>query len=69
MFAGAGTNPGEKTLEDKFFEKEARTIPLIFSKLMPDLYTDGQTNTHTLLLISSLCCTMYAAACNFIYLY
>ena len=22
MFAGAGTNPGEKTLEDKFFEKE-----------------------------------------------
>ena len=47
VFAGAGTNPGEKTLEDKFFEKEARTIPLIFSKLMPDLYTDGQTNTHT----------------------
>lgn len=24
IFAGAGTNPGEKTLEDKFFEKEAR---------------------------------------------
>lgn len=23
IFAGAGTNPGEKTLEDKFFEKEA----------------------------------------------
>ena len=22
IFAGAGTNPGEKTLEDKFFEKE-----------------------------------------------
>ena len=24
IFAGAGTNPGEKTLEDKFFEKEVR---------------------------------------------
>ncbi len=22
IFAGAGTNPGEKSLEDKFFEKE-----------------------------------------------
>ena len=22
IFSGAGTNPGEKTLEDKFFEKE-----------------------------------------------
>ena len=22
VFAGAGTNPGEQTLEDKFFEKE-----------------------------------------------
>ena len=26
MFAGAGTNPGEKTLEDKFFEKEVCSI-------------------------------------------
>ena len=26
MFAGAGTNPGEKTLEDKFFEKEVCTL-------------------------------------------
>ena len=26
MFTGAGTNPGEKTLEDKFFEKEVNTI-------------------------------------------
>ena len=25
VFAGAGTNPGEKTLEDKFFEKEVRS--------------------------------------------
>lgn len=25
IFAGAGTNPGEKTLEDKFFEKEVST--------------------------------------------
>ena len=24
IFAGAGTNPGEKTLEDRFFEKEVR---------------------------------------------
>ena len=29
MFAGAGTNPGEKTLEDKFFEKEVRA-PTIY---------------------------------------
>ena len=25
-FEGAGTNPGEKTLEDKFFEKEVRSF-------------------------------------------
>ena len=30
IFAGAGTNPGEKTLEDKFFEKEARTARTSF---------------------------------------
>ena len=26
IFAGAGTNPGEKTLEDKFFEKEVNSF-------------------------------------------
>ena len=61
VFAGAGTNPGEKTLEDKFFEKEARTIPLIFSKLMPDLYTDGQTNTHTLHHLCTVLCMLKPA--------
>ena len=25
LFEGAGTNPGEKTLEDKFFEHEVST--------------------------------------------
>ena len=29
IFAGAGTNPGEKTLEDKFFEKEVRASYLL----------------------------------------
>lgn len=28
IFQGAGTNPGEKTLEDKFFEKEVGHIGL-----------------------------------------
>lgn len=26
IFAGAGTNPGEKSLEDKFFEKEVHIV-------------------------------------------
>ena len=28
-FEGAGTNPGEKTLEDKFFEYEASCLTLV----------------------------------------
>jgi hypothetical protein len=30
-FDGAGTNPGEKTLEDKFFEYEVKNQLLLFS--------------------------------------
>ena len=26
LFEGSGTNPGEKTLEDKFFEHEVRIL-------------------------------------------
>lgn len=29
MFEGAGTNPGDKTLEDKFFEHEVLAIVFI----------------------------------------
>ena len=42
MFAGAGTNPGEKTLEDKFFEKEVCST-LTDSTSFIYVYT---TNTH-----------------------
>jgi V-type H+-transporting ATPase subunit d len=27
LFEGAGNNPGEKTLEDKFFEHEVSSLP------------------------------------------
>lgn len=30
LFEGAGNNPGDKTLEDKFFEHEASRFVLIF---------------------------------------
>ena len=33
VFAGAGTNPGEKTLEDKFFMKEVEIIPSCSSSI------------------------------------
>lgn len=32
LFDGAGTNPGEKTLEDKFFEHEVNFIVIIVIK-------------------------------------
>ena len=42
IFAGAGTNPGEKTLEDKFFEKEASSG----NYPPPDLYTIVQVEVN-----------------------
>jgi hypothetical protein len=37
-FDGAGTNPGEKTLEDKFFEYEANFFFILYDAvfLFPD---------------------------------
>lgn len=32
LFEGAGNNPGDKTLEDKFFEHEVSVILLQYSK-------------------------------------
>ena len=32
LFDGAGTNPGEKTLEDKFFEHEVKLNTLAFEQ-------------------------------------
>ena len=29
LFEGSGTNPGEKTLEDKFFEHEVRILIIL----------------------------------------
>ena len=39
IFAGAGTNPGEKTLEDKFFEKEVQFLTSDNLKLLPSFLT------------------------------
>ena len=57
MFAGAGTNPGEKTLEDKFFEKEVSQSIGSHTRLKLKHFTlhnprcfvsGGQTNSFTL---------------------
>ena len=33
-FEGAGTNPGEKTLEDKFFEEEVHILYFCFNTIL-----------------------------------
>ena len=55
MFAGAGTNPGEKTLEDKFFEKEVSAYCALFciacvmrkTRMRAHTQTHAHTHTHT----------------------
>lgn len=57
LFEGAGNNPGDKTLEDKFFEHEVSTsIPILKSKLSRIVnttlifrYTQVRLNVHAFL--------------------
>ena len=37
-FEGAGTNPGEKTLEDKFFEEEVSVVCFAISSTLKQTY-------------------------------
>jgi hypothetical protein len=44
-FEGAGTNPGEKTLEDKFFEYEVSISAVVTSSpYKPAVVVDGRPN-------------------------
>lgn len=58
IFAGAGNNPGEKSLEDKFFEKEVRDVD-IFAMLLEESFATGGHQYELLHAAIPLWCVLF----------